>query len=151
MSTRGVTSGASAPLGATVLPSGVNFSVFSKHAILLELLLFDDEQATQPTRIIPLDADRHRTYHYWHVFVPGLRPGQVYAYRAHGTYDPDRGLWFDPEKVLLDPYGLAVAVPETYCFVKANRDEPVHLIDGSSGRVRLAFVSISDTQSPKLI
>ena len=114
MSTRGVTSGASAPLGATVLPSGVNFSVFSKHAILLELLLFDDEQATQPTRIIPLDADRHRTYHYWHVFVPGLRPGQVYAYRAHGTYDPDRGLWFDPEKVLLDPYGLAVAVPETY-------------------------------------
>jgi glycogen operon protein len=46
--------------------------------------------------------------------VPDVRPGQVYAYRAHGTYDPDRGLWFDNKKVLLDPYGLAVAVPETY-------------------------------------
>ena len=57
---------------------------------------------------------KHRTYHYWHVFVPDLRPGQVYAYRAHGPFDPDRGLWFDPEKVLLDPYGLAVVVPEAY-------------------------------------
>ena len=114
MGTRAVTSGASAPLGATVLPGGVNFSVFSKHAVLLELLLFDDENATQPARIIPLDANKHRTYHYWHVFVPGLQPGQVYAYRAHGAFDPDRGSWFDAEKVLLDPYGVAVAVPETY-------------------------------------
>jgi isoamylase len=114
VSTRGVTSGTSAPLGATVLPDGANFSVFSKHAVLLELLLFDDVNAKQPTRIIPLAPDKHRTYHYWHVFVPDLRPGQVYAYRAHGPFDPDRGLWFDPERVLLDPYGLAVAVPEAY-------------------------------------
>ena len=113
-SSRDVAPGASAPLGATVLPGGVNFSVFSKHAVLLELLLFDDENATQPARIIPLDADQHRTYHYWHAFVPGLQPGQVYAYRAHGTFDPSRGLWFDAEKVLLDPYGLVVSVPGTY-------------------------------------
>jgi isoamylase len=113
-STRDVAPGASAPLGATVLPGGVNFSVFSKHAVLLELLLFDDENATQPARIIPLPADQHRTYHYWHAFVPGLQPGQVYAYRAHGTFDPSRGLWFDAEKVLLDPYGLVVSVPGTY-------------------------------------
>ena len=113
-STRAVRSGVSAPLGATVLPDGVNFSVFSKHAVLLELLLFDDENAKQPARVIPLGADKHRTYHYWHVFVPDLQPGQVYAYRAHGPLDPDRGLWFDPEKVLLDPYGLAVAVPKAY-------------------------------------
>ena len=51
---RDVAPGASAPLGATVLPGGVNFSVFSKHAVLLELLLFDDENATEPARIIPL-------------------------------------------------------------------------------------------------
>ena len=112
--TRDVASGASAPLGATVLPGGVNFSVFSKHAALLELLLFDDGNAAQPARIIPLRADQHRTYHYWHVFVPGVKPGQVYAYRAHGTFDPDRGLRFDAEKVLIDPYGLVVAVPATY-------------------------------------
>jgi isoamylase len=114
MSARDVTSGASAPLGATVLPGGVNFSVFSKHAVLLELLLFDDANATGPARIIPLEANRHRTYHYWHAFVPYVQPGQVYAYRAHGPFDPDRGRWFDPEKVLLDPYGLAVAVPDSY-------------------------------------
>jgi isoamylase len=113
-STHAVRSGVSAPLGATVLPDGVNFSLFSKHAVLLELLLFDDENAKQPARVIPLGANKHRTYHYWHVFVPDLQPGQVYAYRAHGPLDPDRGLWFDPEKVLLDPYGLAVAVPKAY-------------------------------------
>ena len=114
MSARDVTLGASAPLGATVLPGGVNFSVFSKDATSLELLLFDDENAAQPARVIPLDADKHRTHHYWHVFVAGLRPGQVYAYRAHGAFDPERGRRFNAEKVLLDPYGLAVAVPETY-------------------------------------
>jgi isoamylase len=114
VSTRALKSGASAPLGATVLPGGVNFSVFSNDAVLLELLLFDDENAAQPAKIISLDANKHRTYHYWHVFVPDLHPGQMYAYRAHGAFDPDRGLWFDADKVLLDPYGLAVAVPETY-------------------------------------
>jgi len=113
MSSRVVTSGTPAPLGATVRPGGVNFSVFSKHAAMIELLLFDDENATQPARIIPLDADEHRTYHYWHVFVPDLRPGQVYAYRAHGPFDPGRGLRFDDEKVLLDPYALGGAGPET--------------------------------------
>jgi glycogen operon protein len=114
MSSRVFTSGASAPLGATVRPGGVNFSVFSKHATLIELLLFDDGNATQPARIIPLDADKHRTHHYWHVFVPGLQPGQVYAYRAHGPFAPEHGCRFDAEKVLLDPYGLAVAVPQRY-------------------------------------
>ena len=110
----GIRSGASAPLGATVRPGGVNFSVFSKGASLVELLLFDDENATLPARVIRLDAEEHRTYHYWHVFVPDLKPGQVYAYRAHGPFSPDRGCRFDAEKVLLDPYGLALAVPETY-------------------------------------
>jgi isoamylase len=113
-SRRVVTSGVSAPLGATVRPEGVNFSVFSKGAAMMELLLFDDENATQPARIIPLGADKHRTYHYWHVFVPDLQPGQVYAYRAYGPFAPERGWRFDAEKVLLDPYGFAVAVPKAY-------------------------------------
>jgi isoamylase len=114
MSNRAVKAGVSAPLGATVCPGGINFSVFSKNADLIELLLFDDANATQPTRIIPLDGAEHRSYHYRHVFVPDLWPGQVYAYRAHGPFAPSRGLRFDADKLLLDPYGLAVAVPETY-------------------------------------
>jgi isoamylase len=114
VSTQGVEAGVSAPLGASILPGGVNFSVFSKNATLIELLLFDDFDATVPSRVIPLDAKGHRSYHYWHAFVPDLKAGQIYAYRAHGPFAPERGLRFDREKVLLDPYGLAVAVPPAY-------------------------------------
>ncbi len=116
-----VEAGTSAPLGATLRSGGVNFSVFAKSATQLDLLLFDDRNASQPSQVIPLTPQRHRTYHYWHVFVPGLRPGQVYAYRAHGPFAPDRGLRFDAEKVLLDPYGLAVAVPDAYDRTAASR------------------------------
>lgn len=113
--------GDSAPLGATVCPGGVNFSVFSRDATLVELLLFDDQNAAKPPKIISLDPNRHRTYHYWHVFVPDLKPGQVYAYRAHGPFAPEHGLRFDGKKLLLDPYGLAIAVPEGYDRKAASR------------------------------
>ena len=109
-----VSRGSSAPLGASVGSRGVNFSVFSKHAQLIELLLFDREDDARPARIIPLDRGHHRTYHYWHVFVPRIGPGQLYGFRAHGPFQPEQGLRFDPAKLLLDPYGLAVAVPEGY-------------------------------------
>jgi isoamylase len=88
MSAGRLRSGASAPLGATVRDSGVNFSVFSRGAALVELLLFDDANAAKPAGVVPLDADKHRTYHYWHVFMPGIQPGQVYAYRTHGPFAP---------------------------------------------------------------
>jgi glycogen operon protein len=110
----GLESGASAPLGATVSPGGVNFSVFARSATGVELLLFDAEDAARPARALRLEPKRDRTFHYWHTFVPGLEPGQVYAYRAHGPFAPERGLRFDGEKILLDPYGLAVAVPRGY-------------------------------------
>jgi isoamylase len=116
-----ITPGESAPLGATVQPGGVNFCVYSREATLIELLLFDEENAGQPSRIIPLQADKHRTYHYWHVFVPNLEPGQVYAWRAHGPSEPGHGLRFDGNKALLDPYGIAVAVPHTYDRAAAAR------------------------------
>jgi glycogen operon protein len=81
---------------------------------LVELLLFEHADAAKPTRVISLESDRHRTDSYWHVFVPGVQPGQVYGFRAHGPFAPERGWRFDGEKLLLDPYGLAVAVPERY-------------------------------------
>jgi glycogen operon protein len=109
-----VSPGRSFPLGATSVEGGVNFSVFSSQAAWLELLLFDRASDADPAHVIRLDAPAHRTYHYSHVFVPGLRPGQVYAYRAAGPFDPARGLRFDPEKILLDPYGRAVVVPDGY-------------------------------------
>jgi isoamylase len=106
--------GASFPLGATVQPGGVNFSVYSRNATLVELLLFDSGDAIEPARSIPLEPREHRTYHYWHAFVPGLKAGQIYCFRAAGPYEPERGLRFDGKKVLLDPYGRAVLVPKAY-------------------------------------
>jgi len=113
--------GSSSPLGATVTADGVNFSVYSKGAAKVELLLFDAVDAGRPSRVISLDRQRHRTYHYWHAFVPRTAPGQIYGYRVHGPFDPARGLRFDPQKLLLDPYGRAVAVPEDYDRMAASR------------------------------
>ena len=112
--------GQSFPLGATVLPGGVNFSVFSRRATRVELLLFDSAAAAQPTHVIDLDPRTHRTYHYWHVFVPRIAAGQLYAYRAFGPFAPEQGLRFDPSKALLDPYGRAVVVPEAYSRRRAS-------------------------------
>jgi len=78
------------------------------------LLLFDAEDDARPSRVIPIDPAANRTYHYWHVFVSGLRPGQIYGYRVHGPWDPASGMRFDPTKVLLDPYGRAAVVPKSY-------------------------------------
>jgi isoamylase len=103
--------GHSFPLGATVYPEGVNFSVFSNGANGIELLLFGEMDSPRPERVITLDPRKNRTYHYWHVFVPGLKAGQIYGYRVAGPWAPEKGARFDPGKVLLDPYGQAGAVP----------------------------------------
>jgi glycogen operon protein len=108
------TIGHASPLGATVVDGGVNFSVFSRNAAGVALLFFDHEDDARPARVIRLDAATNRTYHYWHVFVRGVQPGQIYGYRVHGPFDPGRGMRFDPTKVLLDPYGRRVTVPEGY-------------------------------------
>ena len=76
------------------------------------MLFFDREDDARPARVIPIDPAANRTYHYWHVFVPGVQPGQLYGYRVQGPFDPANGMRFDPAKVLLDPYGRGVVVPE---------------------------------------
>jgi isoamylase len=106
--------GQSDPLGATVVPGGVNFSVFSRDASSVELLFFDRVEDGRPARVIQIDPADNRTYHYWHSFVPGARPGQIYGIRVHGPFDPANGVRFDPSKLLLDPYGRATVVPKNY-------------------------------------
>src|ERR1700757_4778342 len=106
--------GRSSPLGATVGCGGANFSLYARDALGIELLLFDRVDDARPARVVCLDTSVNRTYHYWHVFVPGVEAGQLYGYRVHGPFDPSRGLRFDPTKVLLDPYGRGVAVPKNY-------------------------------------
>lgn len=106
--------GRSAPLGATIVDGGVNFSLFSRSATGVELVLFDRDDDAAPARVVTLDPVANRTYHYWHVFVPGLRPGQLYGYRVQGPTAHEQGLRFDSSKVLIDPYGRGVAVPQGY-------------------------------------
>jgi glycogen operon protein len=106
--------GLSYPIGATVGPEGTNFSVYSRGAASIELLLFDRMDDSQPARVIVLDPAVNRTYHYWHTFVPSVGSDQIYGYRAHGPWDPANGMRFNPTRILLDPYGRAVAVPDNY-------------------------------------
>ncbi len=113
--------GRASPLGATLSDGGVNFSLFSRNAAGVELLLFDREDDAAPARVVRLNPAANRSYHYWHTFVPGVRPGQIYAYRVEGPAAPDRGLRFDPAKVLLDPYGRGVVVPRNYGREDARR------------------------------
>jgi isoamylase len=105
--------GRSHPLGATMIGGGVNFCVYSSDASSVELLLFHYEDDVQP-EVITLDPSSNRTFHYWHTFVPGLHPGQLYGYRVHGASDPSNGMRFDSSKVLLDPYGRGIVMPKSY-------------------------------------
>jgi isoamylase len=114
--------GQSSPLGATVVAGGVNFSVFSRNATGVELVFFDREDDVRPARVISIDPAANRSYYYWHLFVPEVKPGQLYGYRVEGPFDPSRGMRFDPTKVLLDPYGRAIATPKNYGREAARRD-----------------------------
>jgi glycogen operon protein len=96
------TTGKAHPVGATLVPGGVNFSVFSERAERVELLLFEGPTDPAPSAVVPLARD----IHFWHAFVPGLGAGTTYAFRATGAAGrPDS---FDAEKVLLDPYARSV-------------------------------------------
>ncbi|HET92195.1 MAG TPA: glycogen debranching enzyme GlgX [Chloroflexi bacterium] len=113
--------GQSYPLGATVRPDGVNFCVFSRNGERVELLLFDDVDDGRPARTIRLDPQQNRTFYYWHVLLPGVETGQLYGYRVHGPFAPERGHRFDGTKLLLDPYARAVAVGRNYERKAATR------------------------------
>jgi glycogen operon protein len=113
--------GKSAPLGATLTSDGANFSLFSRNATGVELLLFDDADDVRPSRTIRLEPAL-RSYFYWHVFVPEIETGQLYAYRLEGPFQPNEGLRFNTNRALLDPYGRGVVVSKNYSreAVKSN-------------------------------
>jgi glycogen operon protein len=94
------------PLGATWDGEGVNFAIFSEHATGVTLCLFDSADAPVESTRVPLVE---QTDMVWHIYVAGLRPGQLYGYRLNGPYEPGRGHRFNPAKVVMDPYAKAVA------------------------------------------
>ncbi|HEX8359951.1 MAG TPA: glycogen debranching protein GlgX [Longimicrobium sp.] len=116
--------GRRSPLGATWDGQGVNFAVFSENATDVELCLFDIDDPTVETARVRL---RDVTAHVWHGYVPGIKPGQPYGFRVEGPYEPQRGLRFNPTKLLLDPYARAVAgkvqwVPEVFGYPLGQED-----------------------------
>jgi glycogen operon protein len=94
------------PLGATWLGNGVNFALFSEHATSVDLCLFDSMEAREENVRIPVTE---HTDQVWHIFLPELRPGQIYGYRVSGPYEPKIGMRFNSSKLLLDPYAKAIA------------------------------------------
>jgi glycogen operon protein len=108
------------PLGATVCPEGTNFSILSASATGMQLVLFDHADDGAASRTLTLDPVRNRTSHYWHIFLRGIKPGQLYGYRADGPFDPAAGQRFDAQKVLIDPYGKAVSVGRNYSRAAAS-------------------------------
>lgn len=111
-------------LGPYLDQNGVNFSIFSANANRVELVLFDEEHS--PERTIDVNG---RTGDVWHVYVPGVRAGQRYAYRVHGPWAPDEGHRFNSAKLLLDPYARSISrMPvwdESLFGYDRNRDDRV--------------------------
>jgi len=112
-----ISMGKAMPLGATIHEDGVNFAIFSRHATLVTLVLFESA-AGGPYREIPLDKRGNKTGDVWHCFVKGLKAGAYYLYRVDGPYLPERGLRFNPHKALLDPYAKALTTLDKWDMKK---------------------------------
>ncbi|MDH4441610.1 MAG: glycogen debranching protein GlgX [Rhizobium sp.] len=99
-----------AMLGATLGKTGADFRLWSHHADLVEVCLFDEAGAAELKRLTMTrgEGDVH------HVFVEGLKEGARYGFRIHGPYDPPQGHWFDPAKLLVDPYATELDRPFVY-------------------------------------
>ncbi len=93
------------PLGATITDEGVNFAVFSENAEQINLELFKSVYDSTPYEVIELEE---KSAHVWHVLVPGLKSGSLYGYRAFGAYKPEKGLRFNKNKLLIDPYAKSI-------------------------------------------
>jgi glycogen operon protein len=100
--------GRSYPLGATWDGAGVNFALFSEFATKIELCLFESADASKESERIVLPE---QTDQVWHCYLPDVLPEQLYGYRVHGPYEPEKGHRFNPHKVVLDPYAKAIGRP----------------------------------------
>jgi glycogen operon protein len=130
------------PMGASLSPDGVNFAIYSEYALQVYLLLFD-KPSGMPTDIICMEE---KTKNIWHCFVHGLKTGQLYGYKITGEYDPDSGLRFNPNKLLIDPYAKAF----THKF--NNKENLLLAYNPNSIKKDLEFDARDDTEIvPKCI
>ncbi|MDR1277309.1 MAG: glycogen debranching protein GlgX [Treponema sp.] len=100
--------GKALPLGAWLTGGGVNFSIFSRNATAVTLVLFENTRPDSPWQELRLDRSKNKTGDLWHCHIPGLKAGALYLYRVDGPYNPERGFRFNVNKHLLDPYARAL-------------------------------------------
>ena len=114
----GVRVGSALPMGTSQQDNGGNFAFFSRHATRVRLELFDSPADQTPSRQIELDSARNRTGDVWHIWVEGIRPGQLYGYRVDGPYSPSEGQRFNFASLLLDPFATAISRAADWDFGK---------------------------------
>ncbi|MDR0313755.1 MAG: glycogen debranching enzyme, partial [Treponema sp.] len=100
--------GKALPLGATLTDRGVNFALFSRNAKVVTLILYESSKPDSPSEEIRLDKGKYRTGDIWHCHIPDLKAGAFYLYRVEGPYIPEKGLRFNSNKALIDPYAKAL-------------------------------------------
>src|SRR5690348_1105341 len=94
------------PLGATWDGEGVNFAIYSENATRVDLCLFDEPKGASEKECVRLTE---RSNHVWHIYLPGIQPGQLYGYRMEGPFEPQQGHRYNRNKLLIDPYAKAIA------------------------------------------
>jgi isoamylase len=99
------------PLGVSLHPGGVRFALFSRNGKNVSILLFDSVEDMSPSKVLKLDPKKHRFGDIWSVFVEGIGKGQAYAYKIKGEFAPEKGVRFNSEKQLIDPYAKSIAGP----------------------------------------
>jgi glycogen operon protein len=112
------------PMGTHDTGGGVNFAIFSRNASRVRLELFDHPADAVPAQVIDLDSACHRTGDVWHVWVKGIQPGQLYAYRMDGPYEPSEGHRFNFNRLLLDPLATAISRLPPWDFGSARGYDP---------------------------
>jgi glycogen operon protein len=107
-------------MGVELRDGGANFAVFSRHATQVWLELYEKPGDGEPQEVVGLHPQANRTGDIWHVWVQGVKPGQLYGYRVDGPYEPENGHRFNPHKLLIDPYATAITHLETWDFSQAR-------------------------------
>ena len=138
--------GVPSPMGTHEYGGGVNFAIFSRHATRVRLELFDHPMDAKSAMAIDLDPSRNRTGDVWHVWLKGIAPGQLYAYRVDGPYQPSEGHRFNFNKLLLDPFATAISLHPNWDFAPARGYDPLAADED------LAPSRVDDSQSmPKCV
>ncbi len=144
-----IRAGSPLPLGTQETRGGVNFALFSRYASRVRLELFDHPEDAAPSRVIDLNSARNHTGDVWHVWVKGIGPGQLYAYRVDGPYEPSEGHRFNFNRLLLDPFATAISQVPRWDFTSAlgydasapKQDLVISTLDNSRSMPKCVFVN----------